>query len=93
MCPMYPCSFLASSLLNSQGKLRQRRELYARNVTVSTNPRPELRFCNCWATKTDVLGQGTAVSVVRVLLVLNTCPSKAWKLLLPATGELVLNAD
>lgn len=43
--------------------------------------------------KQIVLGQGTAASVVRVLLALNTCPSKVWKLLLPGTGELVLNAD
>lgn len=92
MCLMCPSNFLASPLLNSQGKLRHRR-WWARKVTVSTNPRPELRFCNCWATETDVLKQGTAVSVVRVLLALNTRPSKAWKLLLPGTGELVLNVD
>lgn len=51
----------------------------------------------CWATKTDVLGQGTATSVVRVLLALNTCPAKgnqAWALLLlPGTGDSVLEAD
>lgn len=92
MCSMYPSNFVASSLLNSQGKLRHRRGWCARKVTCS-KPRPELRVCNCWATKTDVLGQGTAVSVMRVLLALNICPSNTWKLLLPGTGELVLNAD
>lgn len=51
----------------------------------------------CWATKTDVLGQGTATSVVRVPLALNMCPAKcsqAWTLLLlSVTGDSVLEAD
>ena len=51
----------------------------------------------CWATKPDVLGQGMAISVARVLLAPNTCPaegSQACALLLrPGIGDSVLEAD